>query len=55
MNRLASSALLSAYDKAWWPVALYMMGMSLVSLVAVQFAPETLNRDLARMNDATAD
>jgi MFS family permease len=52
---LICSALLSAYGKAWWPVALYMMGMSLVSLVAIRFAPETLNRDLTRMNDATED
>jgi MFS family permease len=52
---LICSALLSAYDKAWMPVALYMTGMALVSLVAVRLSPETLNRDLTRMNDATED
>jgi MFS family permease len=52
---LICAALLSAYGKAWWPVALYMMGMALVSLVAIRFAPETLNRDLTLTHDATAD
>jgi len=49
---LICSALLSAYGNAWFPVALYMMGMSLVSLVAVRLAPETLNRDLTLESDA---
>jgi MFS family permease len=49
---LVCSALLSAYGNAWFPVALYMMGMSLVSLVAVRVAPETLNRDLTLDTDA---
>jgi MFS family permease len=51
---LVCSALLSAYGNAWMPVAIYMMGMSLVSLVAVRFAPETLNRDLTLPDDATS-
>ena len=49
---LVCSALLSAYGNAWFPVALYMMGMSFVSLIAVRLAPETLNRDLTLEADA---
>jgi MFS family permease len=49
---LVCSALLSAYGNAWFPVAVYMMAMSLVSLVAVRLAPETLNRDLTLESDA---
>jgi MFS family permease len=49
---LVCSALLSAYGNAWMPVAAYMMIMSLVSLVAVRLAPETLNRDLTLEADA---
>jgi len=50
---LVCSALLAAYGNAWMPVAIYMMVMSLVSLVAVRLAPETLNRDLTLEADAT--
>ena len=49
---LVCSALLSVYGNAWMPVAAYMMIMSLVSLVAVRLAPETLNRDLTLEADA---
>jgi MFS family permease len=49
---LVCSALLAAFDNAWAPVAAYMMAMSLVSLVAVRLAPETLNRDLTTPDDA---
>jgi hypothetical protein len=50
---LICSALLAAWDHSWMPVALYMMGMSLVSLVAARFAPETRDRDLTLVEDAT--
>jgi MFS family permease len=49
---LICSALLAWFNKSWVPVAIYMMAMSLVSLVAVRFAPETLNRDLTIVEDA---
>ena len=49
---LICSALLAAFNSSWVPVAIYMMVMSATSLVAVRFAPETLNRDLTLQEDA---
>ena len=43
---LICAALLTSFHKSWVPVAIYMTLMSLISFVAAQFAPETLNRDL---------
>ena len=49
---LICAALLTAFHKSWVPVAIYMTLMSLISFVAVRFAPETLNRDLTLESDA---
>jgi MFS family permease len=49
---LICAALLTAFHKSWVPVAIYMTLMSLISFVAVRFAPETLNRDLRLESDA---
>ena len=49
---LVSAALLTSFHKSWVPVAIYMTLMSLISFVEVQFAPETLNRDLTLEHDA---
>jgi hypothetical protein len=49
---LICAALLAAFNKSWVPVAIYMTLMSLISFVAVRFAPETLNRDLTLERDA---
>jgi MFS family permease len=49
---LICAALLTSFQNSWVPVAIYMMLMSLVSFIAVQFAPETLNRDLTLATDA---
>jgi MFS family permease len=51
---LICAALLSAFGGSWVPVAMYMTGMMLISLVATRLAPETLNRDLTVPEDATA-
>ncbi len=49
---LICAALLTSFNKSWVPVAVYMTLMSLVSFIAVHFAPETLNRDLTLTSDA---
>jgi MFS family permease len=51
---LICAALLSAFGGSWVPVAMYMTGIMLISLVATRLAPETLNRDLTVPEDATA-
>jgi MFS family permease len=49
---LICAALFTSFHKSWVPVAIYMTLMSLISFVAVRFAPETLNRDLTLEHDA---
>lgn len=49
---LICAVLLTSFHKSWVPVAIYMTLMSLISFAAVQFAPETLNRDLTIERDA---
>jgi len=50
---LICAALLSASGGSWLPVAGYMMGIMVISLVATRLAPETRNRDLNVPEDAT--
>jgi MFS family permease len=50
---LICAALLSASGGSWVPVAGYMMGIMVISLVATRLAPETRNRDLNVPEDAT--
>jgi len=50
---LICAALLSAFGGSWVPVAAYMMGIMVISLVATRLAPETLDRDLNVPEDAT--
>jgi len=51
---LICASLLTAFSGSWIPVAAYMMLMMVVSLVAARLAPETRNRDLISVTDATA-
>ncbi|NJQ00715.1 MFS transporter [Streptomyces zingiberis] len=50
---LICASLLTAFSGSWIPVAAYMMLMMAVSLVAARMAPETLDRDLTVVPDAT--
>ena len=51
---LICAALLAAFSGSWIPVAVYMSGMALISLVAARMAPETVDRDLTVAEDAGA-
>jgi MHS family shikimate/dehydroshikimate transporter-like MFS transporter len=43
---LIATALLAATDGAYWPIALYMIAMALVTVVSVYIATETSNIDI---------
>lgn len=51
---LICASLLTAFSGSWIPVAGYMGLVAAISLVAVLLAPETRNRDLTLVTDATA-
>lgn len=51
---LICAALLSVFAGSWIPVAIYMSGMALISLIAARMAPETVDRDLLDPADAGA-
>ncbi|MGI3200347.1 MFS transporter [Streptomyces sp. GLT-R25] len=51
---LICASLLTAFSGSWVPVAAYMTLMMIISLVAARMAPETRDRDLTLLNDATA-
>ncbi|MPY55785.1 MFS transporter [Streptomyces spongiae] len=51
---LICASLLTAFSGSWIPVAAYMTLMMVISLVAARMSPETLNRDLSVLPDATA-
>lgn len=50
---LLGSALLGLFMDSWIPVAIYMALTMLVSFIATLSAPETVNRDLTILTDAT--
>ncbi len=51
---LICAALVAAFSGSWIPVAIYMSVTMLVSFITVRLSPETLNRDLTLLTDATA-
>lgn len=51
---LICASLLTAFSGSWVPVAAYMTVMMVISLIAARMSPETLNRDLTELTDATA-
>ncbi|MGW3417260.1 MFS transporter [Streptomyces phaeochromogenes] len=51
---LICASLLTAFSGSWVPVAAYMTLMMIISLVAARMAPETRDRDLTLLTDATA-
>lgn len=51
---LICASLLTAFSGSWIPVAGYMMLMMIISLAAALMAPETRDRDLTSVVDATA-
>ncbi|MEU6259413.1 MFS transporter [Streptomyces sp. NPDC047043] len=51
---LICASLLTAFSGSWIPVAAYMTLMMVISLVAARLAPETRDRDLTALVDATA-
>ncbi|MEV2213830.1 hypothetical protein AB0H86_20685 [Streptomyces sp. NPDC050997] len=51
---LICASLLTAFSGSWIPVAAYMTLMMVISLVAARLAPETRNRDLLCVTDATS-
>lgn len=51
---LICASLLTAFSGSWIPVAAHMTLMMVVSLIAVRLAPETRDRDLTALTDATA-
>lgn len=51
---LICAALIGAFAGSWIPVAVYMSGMAVISLVAARMAPETVDRDLTVPQDAGA-
>ncbi|MGI5430755.1 MFS transporter [Streptomyces sp. CA-179760] len=51
---LICASLLTAFSGSWIPVAVYMTLMMIISLTAARMAPETRDRDLTAVTDATA-
>ena len=49
---LVCSALITWAAGSWWPVAVYMTLIMLISVVTTIFSPETLDRDLLSEEDA---
>ncbi|MCP9213450.1 MFS transporter [Streptomyces cucumeris] len=49
---MIAAALLTAFADSWWPVAVYMMAMMLISFAATLMSPETRGRDLGVFEDA---
>lgn len=49
---LIGSALLLATSNAWWPIAAYVILLSLITFVTTFFTPETVGRDLTDVHDA---
>jgi hypothetical protein len=47
-----SGALIKWATGHWWPVAVYMMILIVLSLIAAALSPETRDRDLHPENDA---
>ncbi len=52
VSPLICSSLIAWASDAWWPVAVYMIALMLVSLLAAVWSPETRDRDLLTEADA---
>ena len=50
---LICAGLITAFSGSWVPVAVYMMIMAVSVLIASAFAPETRDRDLTDLANAT--
>ena len=46
------AALITWACGSWWPVAIYLMATKAITFCTTLFAPETLDRDLLREEDA---
>ena len=46
------AALITWACGSWWPVAIYLMAIKAITFCTTLFAPETLDRDLLREEDA---
>ena len=46
------AALITWACGSWWPVAIYLMAIMAITFCTTLFAPETLDRDLLREEDA---
>ncbi|KPI20653.1 General substrate transporter [Actinobacteria bacterium OK074] len=46
------AASLTAVTGSWWPIAVMLVGYSLITFVSAFLAPETRGRDLVRLEDA---
>ncbi|HEY5180259.1 MAG TPA: hypothetical protein VIJ07_10910 [Dermatophilaceae bacterium] len=46
------AALTTCACGSWWPVAIYLMATKAITFCTTLFAPETLDRDLLREEDA---
>lgn len=47
--------LLAAFGNSWWPLALYVIVLTLITLWATYTTPETRSRDLTLLTDAIQD
>jgi MHS family metabolite:H+ symporter-like MFS transporter len=52
---LLGALLLAVTGNAWWPLALYVAVLALITLAATFVTPETRGRDLALLGDAMDD
>jgi MFS transporter, MHS family, metabolite:H+ symporter len=52
---LLGALLLAVTGNAWWPLAVYVAVLAVITLVATYFTPETRGRDLTLIGDAVHD
>ena len=55
LTPLISTSLLAYYDGAFWPVALYMMLLALITVVSLYFATETYRGSIEESFEATTE
>ncbi len=48
LSPIIATALLAQFNQAFWPLAAYVIGICVLSLVCVSLLPETSRRDIAR-------
>lgn len=52
MAPILGAFLFSITDYAWWPISIYLLILSSITLYAISKAPETVGRDLNTLEDA---